>query len=119
MTIGIIITLLMIASNLPQIMKLIKNKTAKDVSLTMYVMTYIGVILLDYKSILVKDKDLIIAYKMNGIVLPPERGYPFILVAEDKLGYKWAKWITEIELSDNSNYRGYWEKRGFSNEADV
>ena len=65
------------------------------------------------------DKDIMIAYKMNGLVLPPERGYPFQLVAEDKLGYKWIKWITRIELSGDSEYEGYWEKRGFSNEADI
>lgn len=65
------------------------------------------------------DKDIMIAYKMNGVTLPPERGYPFQLVAEDKLGYKWAKWITRIELSDDPDYKGYWESVGYSNEADV
>jgi len=64
------------------------------------------------------DNDIIMALKMNGVVLPPERGFPFQLVAESKLGYKWIKWITKIELSDDVNYRGYWESRGFSNEAD-
>jgi len=72
---------------------------------------------LPLKTIL--DKDIIIAYKMNDIVLPPERGYPFQLVAEDKLGYKWAKWISRIELSDNADYKGYWEQRGYGNDADV
>lgn len=65
------------------------------------------------------NKDIIIAYKINGIVLPPERGFPFQLVAEDKWGYKWIKWITKIEASDNEEYRGYWEERGFSNEGDL
>ena len=65
------------------------------------------------------DKNMIIAYKMNNVVLPPERGFPFELVAEDKLGYKWIKWITRIELSNNPEYKGYWEERGFSNGADV
>ena len=65
------------------------------------------------------DNDIIIAYKMNGVALPPERGFPFQLVAESKWGYKWAKWITEIELSDNVDYRGYWESRGYSNSADL
>ncbi len=65
------------------------------------------------------EKDIIMAYKMNDVVIPPERGYPFQLVAEDKLGYKWAKWITGIELSDDSDYKGYWEQRGYSNEADL
>lgn len=63
--------------------------------------------------------DILIAYKINGVTLPPERGFPFQLVAEDKWGYKWIKWITEIEISDNLDYRGYWEERGFSNEGDL
>ena len=70
---------------------------------------------LDY----VVGNDILMAYKMNGMVLPPERGFPFQLVAESKLGYKWIKWITKIELSDDVNYRGYWESRGFSNDADA
>jgi DMSO/TMAO reductase YedYZ molybdopterin-dependent catalytic subunit len=65
------------------------------------------------------EKNILIAYKMNGLTLPPERGFPFELVAESKYGYKWIKWITAIELSDNTNYTGYWESRGFSNDANV
>src|SRR6056297_1025449 len=65
------------------------------------------------------DNELILAYSANGLDLPPEMGYPFIVVAEDKLGYKWARWVSEIELSDDENYRGFWEKRGYSNEADI
>ncbi len=65
------------------------------------------------------DNDIIMAYKMNNVTLPPERGFPFELVAESKWGYKWIKWITEIELSDDTAYRGYWERRGYSNNADL
>ncbi len=65
------------------------------------------------------DNKIMIAYKMNGLTLPPERGFPFQLVAESKYGYKWIKWITAIQLSDNENYRGYWESRGYSNNADL
>jgi DMSO/TMAO reductase YedYZ molybdopterin-dependent catalytic subunit len=65
------------------------------------------------------NSDILMAYKMNGVVLPPERGFPFQLVAESKYGYKWIKWITEIEVSDNVDYRGYWESAGFSNDADL
>ena len=68
---------------------------------------------LDY----IVDNNIIMAYKMNGVVLPPARGFPFQLVAESKWGYKWIKWITKIELSDNVNFRGYWESRGYSNDA--
>jgi DMSO/TMAO reductase YedYZ molybdopterin-dependent catalytic subunit len=68
---------------------------------------------LDY----ILKNNIMIAYKMNGLVIPPERGFPFQLVAESKYGYKWIKWITEIELSENVDYRGYWESRGYSNDA--
>lgn len=64
------------------------------------------------------DRDIILAHEINGVTLPPERGFPFQLVAEDKWGYKWIKWVTKIELSDNPNYRGYWEQRGYSNQGD-
>ena len=60
-----------------------------------------------------------IAYKMNNITLPAERGYPFQLVAENKWGYKWIKWITEIEISNNPDYQGYWETRGYSNTGNL
>jgi DMSO/TMAO reductase YedYZ molybdopterin-dependent catalytic subunit len=65
------------------------------------------------------ENDILVAYKMNGLTLPPERGFPFQLVAESKYGYKWIKWITEIELSNNEDYKGFWERRGFSNDADI
>jgi DMSO/TMAO reductase YedYZ molybdopterin-dependent catalytic subunit len=67
----------------------------------------------------IMDNDILMAYKMNDVVLPPERGFPFQLVAESKWGYKWIKWITEIELSADASYRGYWESRGYSNGADL
>jgi DMSO/TMAO reductase YedYZ molybdopterin-dependent catalytic subunit len=65
------------------------------------------------------DNDIIMAYRMNNVTLPPERGFPFELVAESKWGYKWIKWITEIELSDDVNYRGYWESRGYSKTGNL
>jgi DMSO/TMAO reductase YedYZ molybdopterin-dependent catalytic subunit len=67
----------------------------------------------------VMDNDIIIAYKMNNVTLDPEHGYPLRLVAEDKWGYKWIKWIDEIELSDNPDYQGYWEQRGYSNSGNL
>jgi DMSO/TMAO reductase YedYZ molybdopterin-dependent catalytic subunit len=70
---------------------------------------------LDY----VLNNDIILAYRMNNVTIPPERGYPFQLVAESKWGYKWIKWVTKIELSDDVNYRGYWEQRGYSNSGNL
>jgi len=65
------------------------------------------------------NNDIILAYGMNGVTIPPERGFPLMLVAESKWGYKWIKWITEIELSDNTDYQGYWESRGYSDSGDL
>ena len=70
---------------------------------------------LDY----VLNKNILLAYKMNGVTFPPERGFPFQVIAEDKLGYKWVKWINKIELTSDSSYQGYWESRGFSNQGDL
>lgn len=61
-----------------------------------------------------QNNQILMAYKMNNATIPPERGFPFQLVAESKWGYKWIKWINRIELSDNPNYQGYWESRGYS-----
>jgi DMSO/TMAO reductase YedYZ molybdopterin-dependent catalytic subunit len=66
----------------------------------------------------IMDNDILLAYKMNEITIPPERGFPFQLVAEDKWGYKWIKWVTAIELFDE-DYLGYWESRGYSNDGSL
>jgi DMSO/TMAO reductase YedYZ molybdopterin-dependent catalytic subunit len=62
----------------------------------------------------IRSHKILLAYKMNGITIPPERGYPFMVVAEDHWGYKWAKWVTGIQLSNDPKYLGYWEQRGYS-----
>ena len=59
------------------------------------------------------------AYEMNDVILPPERGFLFQPVAESKWGYKWIKRITEIKLSDDVSYRDHGESRGYSNSADL
>ncbi len=64
------------------------------------------------------DADLIIADRINDIPLPVDQGWPFQLVAEDRWGYKWIRWLTRIELSDDETYRGYWESRGYNNPGD-
>jgi DMSO/TMAO reductase YedYZ molybdopterin-dependent catalytic subunit len=67
----------------------------------------------------ITDNNILLAYKMNGLEIPAERGFPFMLVSESQYGYKWIKWITEIELSNDVEYRGYWESRGFPNDASL
>ena len=65
------------------------------------------------------ERDILMAYGMNNATLDSPRGFPFQLVAEMKWGYKWIKWITEIEVSDDIDYKGYWEERGYSNSGDL
>ena len=65
----------------------------------------------------VRENDILLAHKMNGVPLPPERGFPFQVVAESKWGYKWVKWVTQIELSNDPDYKGYWEERGYNNDG--
>jgi DMSO/TMAO reductase YedYZ molybdopterin-dependent catalytic subunit len=76
---------------------------------------YSSSIPLDY----ILDNNIMIAFKQNNVTLPYENGFPFQLVAEQKWGYKWVKWITRIRLTDNPNYKGYWESRGYNNDADL
>jgi DMSO/TMAO reductase YedYZ molybdopterin-dependent catalytic subunit len=66
-----------------------------------------------------EKNNILMAYKINGVTLPKELGFPFQLGAESKWGYKWIKWIATIDLSDNASYEGFWESRGFPNDADI
>ncbi|MDD1758353.1 MAG: molybdopterin-dependent oxidoreductase [Methanotrichaceae archaeon] len=71
-------------------------------------------LLLDY----LRKDNILLAYGINDVTLPQDRGFPLQLVAKDKYGYKWAKWITRIEVTDKDT-KGYWEARGYSNSANV
>lgn len=66
----------------------------------------------------VKKAGALLGFKINGLALIQKRGFPFQVVAPHKLGYKWVKWVERIELSDET-YKGFWEKRGYSNQADT
>jgi DMSO/TMAO reductase YedYZ molybdopterin-dependent catalytic subunit len=63
------------------------------------------------------DKHTLLAYGLNDMTLPADRGFPLQLVAESKYGYKWAKWIVRIEVV-KGEVKGYWESRGYSNSGD-
>ena len=67
----------------------------------------------------IDDNNIIIALKDNDITLTADRGFPFQVVAMGKYGYKWAKWVTRIELSSDTGFRGFWESYGYNNNADV
>jgi DMSO/TMAO reductase YedYZ molybdopterin-dependent catalytic subunit len=62
--------------------------------------------------------DPLLAFGVNGGRLPDEQGYPLRLIVPNRLGYKWIKWVTGIQLIKGS-YKGYWESSGYSNDADA
>jgi hypothetical protein len=59
-----------------------------------------------------------LAYEMNGEVLPVQHGFPLRLVVPDFWGYKWAKWVVAMVVIDY-DYQGYWEERGWSDDASI
>ncbi len=59
-----------------------------------------------------------LAYKVNGYPLAPNDGYPLRLINFGKIGYKWAKWVNKLELT-NESVKGYWESGFYDNRADV
>jgi DMSO/TMAO reductase YedYZ molybdopterin-dependent catalytic subunit len=62
--------------------------------------------------------EVLLAYRMNGVSLPPEHGYPLRAVVPGIYGMKSAKWLSRIELVDEE-FLGYWQQRGWSDEGRV
>jgi DMSO/TMAO reductase YedYZ molybdopterin-dependent catalytic subunit len=59
-----------------------------------------------------------LAYALDGKPLEEGFGFPLRLVIPDKYGYKSALWITHIKFKSKKEL-GYWEKRGYSDTADI
>ncbi|MBS7633023.1 molybdopterin-dependent oxidoreductase [Candidatus Bathyarchaeota archaeon] len=62
--------------------------------------------------------DVVLAYMLDGKPLEPSLGFPVRLVVPDKYAYKSALWVSRITFSAEKAL-GYWEKRGYSDTADV
>jgi DMSO/TMAO reductase YedYZ molybdopterin-dependent catalytic subunit len=62
--------------------------------------------------------DVLLAYKLNGKELEQGYGFPLRLVVPDKYAYKSALWVTRVTFTRVKEL-GYWEKRGYSDSADV
>lgn len=60
----------------------------------------------------------IVAYLQNGEPLTRDHGFPARVLVPGIYGMKNVKWVTEIELT-SSDYRGYWQQRGWSDLATV
>jgi DMSO/TMAO reductase YedYZ molybdopterin-dependent catalytic subunit len=59
-----------------------------------------------------------LAYEMNGGPLPARHGFPLRAVIPGYYGMKQPKWLTAIEVVTH-DYQGYWEERGWADEAVV
>jgi DMSO/TMAO reductase YedYZ molybdopterin-dependent catalytic subunit len=62
------------------------------------------------------QKDTVLAYEMNGDVLPRNHGFPVRLLVPDIYGMKNVKWVTKIEVVEY-DFKGYWMQRGWSDVA--
>ncbi len=62
------------------------------------------------------EPDVLIAHTMNGEPLPRDHGYPARIIVPGIYGMKHVKWLTGLEVV-NEDYQGYWERRGWSDEA--
>jgi DMSO/TMAO reductase YedYZ molybdopterin-dependent catalytic subunit len=62
--------------------------------------------------------EVLLAYGLDGKPLEEGYGFPLRLVVPGKYGYKSALWVTRIKFTATKE-AGFWEKRGYSDTADV
>ena len=63
------------------------------------------------------DDDVLIAHSVLGQILTKDHGGPARMVVPKRYAWKGAKWLKAIELHEHDR-RGFWEVRGYHNEAD-
>jgi len=63
-------------------------------------------------------EDGLLAYGMNGKILPRGHGFPLRALVPGHWGETNAKWLTEIEITDEL-VDGYWETRGWEGTGPV
>lgn len=63
-----------------------------------------------------QDPEVLLAYRMNGAILPNNHGFPARLIVPNIYGMKNVKWLTRIEPVDH-DFKGFWQQRGWSDEA--
>ena len=63
------------------------------------------------------EADVMLACGLDGAPLSPEHGGPVRLVVPKLYAYKSVKWVRALRFTARQE-RGYWEARGYSNQAD-
>lgn len=64
------------------------------------------------------DDDVLMVFKWDGQPLPIEHGGPVRLLVPKRYGYKSAKWVRRVAITEEEEL-GYWEIRGYSSTADI
>ncbi len=59
------------------------------------------------------NRDVMVAYEMNGEPLPFKHGFPARLIIPGFFGLKHVKWLTKIAPVDE-DFQGYWQRRGWT-----
>jgi DMSO/TMAO reductase YedYZ molybdopterin-dependent catalytic subunit len=65
-----------------------------------------------------REPRTLLGYGVGGSTLPLAHGFPLRLVVPRLLGYKNAKYLTRIEVTDHA-VDGYWEAYGYSYDGEV
>jgi DMSO/TMAO reductase YedYZ molybdopterin-dependent catalytic subunit len=61
--------------------------------------------------------DALLALDLDGRPLSEPHGFPARVVMPQMYGYKSVKWVTRIEVQTHTNHVGYWEQRGYDEDA--
>ena len=61
--------------------------------------------------------DALLALEMDGAPLTEPHGFPVRVVMPRMYGYKNVKWVTRIEVQTTLDHVGYWEQRGYDEDA--
>jgi DMSO/TMAO reductase YedYZ molybdopterin-dependent catalytic subunit len=62
--------------------------------------------------------DVLLVHKLNGEVLEEGYGFPVRLIVPSKYAYKSALWVERLTFTRGKDL-GFWERRGYSDSADV
>lgn len=66
-------------------------------------------------------EDVLLVHQVNGVQLPPDMGQPLRLICPGRYGYKYVKWVEQVEAIDiaQTPFEGYWESLGYPADADI
>ena len=62
--------------------------------------------------------EVLLAYNLNGEMLDEGFGFPVRLIVPSKYAYKSALWVVRLRFTRNKEL-GFWERRGYNDNADV